>query len=164
MTYKCCRLTNDNANLLRVYYHGESFLALGSDRKLNCRTEFLGSAGFARRSLTNRCAPNCRRRSIQQSPALYSICSCDQLFSTHRGTRMARCAGVRATRARQSKALSAYPGNGRNRCPNCDSPNTQLLTDSKTSVLVYVTQNRGPASNSNTEKWGTNFRQREVVG
>jgi len=29
---------------------------------------------------------------------------------------------------------------------------------------LYVTQNRGPASNSNTEKWGTNFRQREVVG
>jgi hypothetical protein len=29
---------------------------------------------------------------------------------------------------------------------------------------LYVTQNRGPASNSNTENWGINFRQRELVG
>ena len=27
-----------------------------------------------------------------------------------------------------------------------------------------VTQNRGPASNSNTENWGINFRQRETCG
>ena len=29
---------------------------------------------------------------------------------------------------------------------------------------LYVIQNRGPASNSNTENWGINFRQRELVG
>jgi hypothetical protein len=46
----------------------------------------------------------------------------------------------------------------------CLPPDHTQLYRSKTSQLVYVTQNPGPATNSNTEKWSTNFRQREVAG
>src|SRR5205085_11055367 len=61
-----------------------------SDCTRNCRTAFLEYVDSAHRSTTNHHAPNECTRSIQQSRALYSICSSDQRFSTHAGTRMAR--------------------------------------------------------------------------
>jgi hypothetical protein len=50
-------------------------LPLGSNGTRNCRKVFSQSADPARRSATNRHGRNRRRRSIQQSPALYSICT-----------------------------------------------------------------------------------------